>query len=116
MFKSIKRCKLTIPGTLCLMLVFFSLTSEGGDPYEELKKREIAYSEDNFVDSAGKNDTAVIKLFLDAGMDVNAPNAYDLTALMAAAFNGHSEAAQLLIDRGANVNFMGRDRNTALMG
>src|SRR5690606_28750669 len=49
-------------------------------------------------------DPTLVKLLLDAGADVNAPNADGQTTLMLNARTGSVEVAKLLLERGADVN------------
>jgi ankyrin repeat protein len=48
--------------------------------------------------------TAIAKLLIEHGADVNSTQADDFTPLHEAAQNGLVDIAQLLLDRGANVN------------
>ena len=63
------------------------------------------------------NDLSQIKKILDNGADVNLRDKkrFGFTALMAAAFNGYTEAAKLLIAYGADVNAITSTGETALM-
>ena len=54
--------------------------------------------------AAATGNAATLKLLLDAGADVESPNAEGQTALMAVARTGSVEAAKLLISHGAQVN------------
>lgn len=50
--------------------------------------------------------TIAADMLLDAGADIEAPNANETTPLIMAIMNGNSELAALLVDRGADVNAM----------
>jgi ankyrin repeat protein len=50
------------------------------------------------------NDTATIRLLVDAGVDVDAPDVAGGTPLMNAALQGNLEAVKLLLSKGARVN------------
>jgi len=67
-----------------------------------------------FADAAHRNDLARVKMILGAVADINAPNEYGLTFLMSVAIMGSIETAQLLVERGAYVNFKNADGMTAL--
>ncbi|MFA5924462.1 MAG: ankyrin repeat domain-containing protein [Methylococcaceae bacterium] len=54
-------------------------------------------------EAAGNGDILAIKLFLAAGMNVNATNGYE-TALGRAAQSSRTEVVKLLLDNGANPN------------
>ncbi|MCP3956515.1 MAG: ankyrin repeat domain-containing protein [bacterium] len=56
-----------------------------------------------------------VRAELDAGVDVNATDPDDRTALMLAAFNGRTEIVRLLLDRGARVADLDVAGRTALM-
>jgi ankyrin repeat protein len=53
-------------------------------------------------EAAANGDAAVLALLLDAGADVESPNAEGQTALMAVARTGRTDAAKLLLDAGAD--------------
>lgn len=52
--------------------------------------------------AAETRDTQHLRLFLKAGMPVDARDARNWTSLMVAAFNGNEPAAKLLLENGAN--------------
>jgi ankyrin repeat protein len=56
-----------------------------------------------FVHSANRGDSAAVKLFLRAGIDVD-ETPFDQTAAVAAAEEGHLEIVRLLAEAGANMN------------
>src|SRR5262249_49798212 len=61
--------------------------------------------------NASPSAEEAVKALLDAGADVNAVNEADFTALHGAAFRGLNEVAQILVERGANIDardFRGR--------
>ncbi len=74
------------------------------------------YTLEEFLERVEQGDAAAVKSFLDAGMDVNARDKYDKTALMQAAKRGHTKTVEALLANGADVNaiyfFLGE---TALM-
>lgn len=53
---------------------------------------------------AASGDASTVFALLDQGQSVNALDASGLTALHRAVWNGHVEAAQALIQRGADIN------------
>jgi uncharacterized protein len=88
-----------------ITLVFTSLSWCNGafaqNPIEarkELKQMAIEYTEQQFATSAGAGDMIAVKLFLDAGMDVNAGGG---AALGLAAGRGRIEMVKLLLSKGA---------------
>lgn len=65
------------------------------------------------VDSGSEN-TAIAKLLLDSGADVNDNNVFGSTALHCAAANGNLELVMLLVEKGAHLNLHDKFGNTAL--
>ncbi|MHC5165393.1 MAG: ankyrin repeat domain-containing protein, partial [Planctomycetota bacterium] len=70
-----------------------------------------------FFDAALNGDIQTVKSELDAGVDVNADslNGQNQTALMLAAYNGHTKLVEMLIGRGGQVNHPDSVNRTALM-
>ena len=62
-----------------------------------------------------RGDVAAAQAALDAGTDVNGADEQGRTALMLAAFDGHSGAVDLLLRRGARVDAQDAAGRTALM-
>lgn len=65
---------------------------------KELKQMGIEYTEQQFATSAGAGDMTAVKLFLDAGMNVNAGGG---AALGLSAGRGQIEMVKLLLSKGA---------------
>ena len=59
--------------------------------------------------AADAGRTAVVRLLLDRGAQIDAMDAGHRTALMAAAASGHTEVVKLLLERGADVLVRGED-------
>lgn len=57
--------------------------------------------------------TAMVKLLLDKGVDVNAKG-HVWTPLISASYKGHTEVVRLLLDRGADIKPQDRDGHNAL--
>jgi ankyrin repeat protein/uncharacterized protein YecT (DUF1311 family) len=66
------------------------------------------------ADVAVRAPAEIVAMFLDHGVDVNAPDALGDTALMAAVRTGRQDRVQLLLNRGADVNARSRMGRTAL--
>jgi uncharacterized protein len=67
----------------------------------------IAQSQGNYDEyfaAARKGDVTALKSFLDKGVPVDAKWRYEMTALLMACMRGNTDAAKLLIERGADVN------------
>ena len=61
-----------------------------------------------FIDRLRDNDVMAVKLFIDAGINVNANIENGYTALMYAAEKGYLEIAKLLIENGSDANATNR--------
>src|SRR5262245_28972362 len=59
---------------------------------------------EEFFAAARRGDIAVVKAFLEKGVNVNSKTRYGATALSYACDKGHAELVRLLIERGADVN------------
>jgi hypothetical protein len=85
--------------TFCTL--FWGNISFAGNPAEarkELKQMGVEYTEQQFATSAGAGDLTAVKLFLDAGMDVNAGGG---AALGLSAGRGQIEMVKFLLSKGA---------------
>ena len=70
-----------------------------------------------YFDAAREGDSAMLGAFYQAGLDVNVANEKGYTALILAAYHGHTDTVNFLIGE-ANANPCQEDNrgNTALMG
>ncbi|TCV84484.1 MULTISPECIES: ankyrin repeat domain-containing protein [Methylomonas] len=82
----------------CLFQTEASFAADAAAARKELQQMGIEYTEAQFATSAGAGDTLAVKLFLDAGMDVNAGGS---AALGLAAGRGQLEMVKLLLANGA---------------
>ena len=80
----------------------------------ELADRGIAYTERVFLDAARHGALAVVRLFVQAGMDVNAADEYGWTALYFAAWKGHLDVVEFLVGAGADLAATTNFGDTAL--
>jgi ankyrin repeat protein len=71
---------------------------------QQLEHRGIPYNRAIFLREAADGNTAVVELFLAAGMDPNVKNLAHETALWKAAEYGHLDTAKALLAKGADVN------------
>ena len=116
-------------------------TRSSEEARSELSERSIPYSQRSFVTYAQDGDLDVVRLFIEAGMDVNVqpysssvahiaettqddlvavwfpqPGDEDNnTALMKAAGQGHIEVVRFLVEQGADLNIRNRQEQNALM-
>lgn len=75
-----------------------AFATDAASARKELQQMGTEYTESQFATSAGAGDMLAVKLFLDAGMDVNAGGS---AALGLAAGRGQLEMVKLLLARGA---------------
>lgn len=80
----------------------------------ELAGLSLQYTPDAFVQSADNGDLNAVKLFLRAGMDPGATDDEGSTALMQAAWKGHTKVVAALLKAGADVN-QRKGRHSALL-
>jgi uncharacterized protein len=90
---------------LTLFVAFFALSlsnvsfaTDSLAARKDLNQMGVEYTEQQFAKSAGAGDMTAVKLFLDAGMDVNAGGG---AALGLAAGRGQTEMVKLLLSKGA---------------
>jgi hypothetical protein len=76
---------------------------------EQLQKLGIPYTSESFQTRAWEGDLAALKLFLDAGTDIDTRTSTGSTALMAASRNGRTEIVDFLLKHGANPNIKQHD-------
>lgn len=101
--------------------LLISLTACSKSPAEkalkELKQKNIAYTEDSFMEHVKKGDKAVVDSFLTAGMSPNLRKigSIEEPILNIAAAYGHTEMVNLLVAKGADFNAKDNEGWTALM-
>ena len=84
-------------------------------PRADLEKQGIAYSAPGFVEQAGKGNAEAVKLFLTAGMDVNAVDAKGNTALMKSAGSGTTGMVKLLLAKRSKTYLKNNGGYSAVM-
>jgi ankyrin repeat protein len=79
--------------------------------------KKIKPASQAFFDAALSGDILTIESELNAGVDVNATslNGQSQTALILAAYNGHTKLVEMLIAHGGEVNHLDGMNRTALM-
>lgn len=90
-----------------VLLAVSTLTGCGNSP--EKARKELAalgkdYTPEAFVKAAYDGDVVAVKLFLGAGMLVNAKAEGGPMAILSASLKGHTEVIKLLLANGADVN------------
>jgi ankyrin repeat protein len=101
--------------SLAFALSLFGCGKSKDQAVQGLATLNLKFSADDFVRSAAQGDGKALPLFLEAGIDLNAPNSEGYTGLMAAAEKGRSDVVKQLLDHRADVNVKGREGLTALM-
>ena len=84
-------------------------------PQEILEKQGIEVSNASLISHIRKGDITVVKLLLEAGVDVNHSDNDSDPALFAAIEVNNTEAAMMMLDYGANPNALNRNTNTPLI-
>ena len=79
-------------------------TSAAADARAELDRLGIAYTFAAFQESAFAGNLAVVRLFVQAGMSVDARDDYGGTALHWAAWSGHLSVVEFLVGAGADMD------------
>lgn len=94
---------------LVTTLMLVTLSSFANTRLDELKSR--------YFDAAREGNEVLLAAFYDAGLDVNVADEKGYTALILAAYHGHTDTVNFLISK-ANANPCQEDNrgNTALMG
>eukprot|EP01121_Diplochlamys_sp_Union-15-3_P016054 TRINITY_DN5398_c0_g1_i1.p1 TRINITY_DN5398_c0_g1~~TRINITY_DN5398_c0_g1_i1.p1 ORF type:complete len:130 (-),score=38.62 TRINITY_DN5398_c0_g1_i1:122-511(-) len=64
--------------------------------------------------AADMGQADIIKYLLSKGAKIDAKDAFGITPLLAAVYEGHSSAVAILLEKGANRNAKGPDGKTAL--
>lgn len=106
---------------ILIVPLLISLSACSKSPAEkalkELKQRNIAYTEDSFMEHVKKGAKAVVDSFLTAGMSPNLRKigSIEEPILNIAAAYGHTEMVNLLLAKGADVNAKDNEGWTALM-
>ncbi|MDX1917298.1 MAG: ankyrin repeat domain-containing protein [Rickettsiaceae bacterium] len=80
-----------------------------------LNPEQQADLNENFFKAISANDIREVIDLINQGADVNGRDRYNKTALIKAAFNGHTEVAALLLEKGAEVNGQHSSGATALV-
>ncbi|MFZ0750107.1 MAG: ankyrin repeat domain-containing protein, partial [Pyrinomonadaceae bacterium] len=80
-----------------------------------LQLRGYDFDEQSFFRAAAAGDVMSVNGFISAGINVNAKNTDDDTALTASAARGDAKIVEALLRGGADVNAKGRNNWTALL-
>jgi len=72
------------------------------DARAQLEKRSIPFYDENFLRYAKNGNDQIVRLFIDAGVDLEVENSQGETALVLASQKGHDSTVKLLLKAGAN--------------
>ena len=121
-FKAIAATTLLLLPLVVLAGYYLGVKQHGPDdaatlaPKEALSQKGVSFSQQAFVENAERGNLAVAGLFLEAGMSPEVFRAFDgYTPLIAASESGRLATVELLLNHGANVNAIDKDKQTALM-
>ena len=98
------------------MLLFCAIsTANAAGPRTKLKAMGVPFRINNFITLASKGNLQAIRLFLEAGVNINARNRKGESALTMAAREGNRAIAWALMVKGANINQTNKFRNSPLI-
>lgn len=99
-----------------LLLLIFAYGCKDKEGYKkEIELKGIQYSRESFLTEVEKGNDVLTDLFIKAGIDVNAKDTHEVTALMIAAMQGKLNLVRVLIENGAGVNARDTKQRTPLM-
>ena len=108
----------TSKSLLWLFAIFLSIMAVGcskkDSAIESLKAKNVAVTTDSLGFYSSQGDLATVKLLLDAGIDVNAKNSHETTALIDASWAGKQEVVSYLLETKADVNSASSGQLSAL--
>lgn len=81
---------------------------------EPFRDADLSHCQDAFFDASSNGDLAMVRTFLERGMDVNSQDGFRMTALMTASMRGHRDIVEYLLIKGADVNKIALRGKTAL--
>jgi ankyrin repeat protein len=110
-----KPARLSCLIVLWLLLGFSLLSGCGGPGEKEEKKAAPPALNEALREAAARGSLQGVRSALDQGADVDDADANGTTALLLAAFDGHTPIVRLLLDRGADVRARNVQGRTALM-
>ncbi|MBU0728645.1 MAG: ankyrin repeat domain-containing protein [Proteobacteria bacterium] len=106
--------------SLCCALVLLGLfllcgAGEINNFREELSRRGIEYTADNFTEAAKTGNLDILNLFIQAGMEIDARDGRRMTALIMASYGTQVGVLKMLLENGADINATGSGGLTAVV-
>lgn len=102
-----------------LFILFFNmpvaLSGTNKTPKERLQEKGIEFTHARFIEAVELDELDIVKMFINAGINVNKSGDALKTPLIIAAENQNDEIMQLLVQAGASVNRYDALGHTALM-
>ena len=92
-----------------------TITPEQYAAIDELNRRNIEFTADEFIDAVKRGDADLVKIFLRSGMNPNTKIEKEWPALALAAFKGYADVVNALVDVKALVNMKNSNGWTPLM-
>jgi len=92
-----------------------TITQEQYAAIDDLNRRNIEFTEDEFMDAVKRGDAELVKIFLRAGMNPNTKVEKEWPAMALAAVKGHAEVVAALADGKALLNMKNTNGWTPLM-
>jgi len=93
-----RNCLVALLATACFAVSSLAVAADPVQARKDLKAMGIEYNEQEFAKAAGNDDMPAVKLFVDAGMDVNAGGG---AAIGVAAGRGKTKMVEFLLSKGA---------------
>ncbi|MDP6564522.1 MAG: ankyrin repeat domain-containing protein [Alphaproteobacteria bacterium] len=112
-------------GILVTTFMLVTVAAFAQSPREKIAARGVDYTTEEFIHRAAAGEFETVKLFLAAGMDVNARNSYATkrrrgfggqTALHSAASGGHAKIVAYLLEKGAAYDTRANHNSSPLLG
>lgn len=92
-----------------------TITPEQYAGIDDLNRRNIEFTEEEFIDSVKRGDVELVRIFLKSGMNPNTKIEKEWPALALASFKGHAEVVGVLADGKALLNMKNSRGWTPLM-
>jgi hypothetical protein len=92
-----------------------TITQEQYGAIDELNRRNLEFTEEEFIDEVKRGDAEVVKIFLKAGMNPNTKVEKEWPALALASAKGYADVVVALVDAKALVNMKNTNGWTPLM-